>query len=302
MKNRFAFTMIELVFVIVIMGIIGKFGLEFLAKAYQSFIYEKVNHQLQSQSEMAVEFISSKLQYRIKDSVIARQADGTFVAIGSSDLNESYTILEWVGSDSDGFRGTTKPYWSGIIDLDSSSISVLKSPETNTSHEDSLISILSSGNSHFDDAAIYFIGSNSDVTTGYGWDGTTATDQNTTTMHPIRKSTNNGEEELLIPINASTGADNNFTGVNVYEYYKLSWTAYAIEHNTTSDKLILYYDYQPWQGESYTSGKKTTIMENVSTFKFMSIGSIMKIQVCTKSDILQNDGGDYSLCKEKTIL
>jgi len=302
MKNRLAFTMLELVFVIVIMAIIGKFGTEFLVHAYQTFLFSKANHQLQSQSEIAVELIASKLQYRIKDSVIARQANGNFVAIGSSDINSSFTILEWVGSDSDGFRGLSKPYWQGIIDLDLSSATVLKAPETNTTQEDTLISTLSYGDSTFNDAAIYFIGSNSDVTTDYGWDGTAATDQNTTTMHPVRRSTTAGQEDLLIPINAVTGADNNFTGVNVYEYFKLSWTAYAIEHNTTTDKLILHYDYQPWQGESYTDGKSTTIMEHVSTFKFMSIGSIMKIQVCTKSDILQNNGEDYSLCKEKTIL
>jgi len=42
MKTRAAFTMIELIFVIVVMGIIGKFGVEFLAQAYKSFIFSSV--------------------------------------------------------------------------------------------------------------------------------------------------------------------------------------------------------------------------------------------------------------------
>ncbi len=300
MKNRFAFTMIELIFVIVIMGIIGKFGTEFLVQSYKSFLSAKVNHNLQSKSEIAVEIIAARLQYRIKDSVIARQASGNFLSIGSSDVNESYTVLEWVGSDSDGFRGITQPYWSGIIDLNPSSATRLKSPQTDTSKVDTLISTIS--DSSFSDVAIYFVGSNSDIQTGYGWDGNAATDQNATTMHPIRRSTSTGEEDLFIPVNGATGADNNFSGVDVYEYYKLAWTAYAVEHNPTTGELILHYDYQPWKGESYINAKKAIIMDNVSTFKFMSVGSIMKIQVCTKSNVLDKDGGDYSLCKEKTIL
>ncbi len=43
-------------------------------------------------------------------------------------------------------------------------------------------------------------------------------------------------------------------------------------------------------------------MENVSTFRFKSVGSVIKIQVCVKSDIIDgNAAGGYSLCKEKTI-
>jgi len=38
-------------------------------------------------------------------------------------------------------------------------------------------------------------------------------------------------------------------------------------------------------------------MENVDTFRFKAIGSIVKIQVCIKTDLVE----DYSLCKEKTI-
>ena len=288
MRNRSAFTMIELIFVIVVMGIIGKFGVEFLAQAYKSFIFTKINHELQQNSESAVELIASRLQYRIKDSTIARKSSGDFTGIEYS-KGIDYTILEWVASDIDGFRGTTTPNWSGIIDLDASSKTNLDSPGTDTAEINNTIAILSNGDSNISDAALYFIGSNNDIVNGYGWDGNQLNNQNGT-MHPITSVPSNVEQ-----FTSSTGTD--FAGVDIYEYYKLAWTANAVV--LKDGNLTLYYDYQPWEGESYTAGKSATIMENVSTFQFMAIGPIIKIQVCVKSDLLKEE--TYSLCKEKTV-
>ena len=295
MLKRNAFTMIELIFVIVIMGIIGKFGVEFLAQAYKSFIFAKVNHELQATSEQTVEFIAKRLENRIKASVIARKKDGNFTFIQGA-VGQDFIALEWVASDIDGFRGTTEPLWSGIIDVDNnlSTNRILVSPKTNTTAVNELIKILSDNSSDINDSALYFIGSNNNLN-GYGWDGNiTRINSQKGTMHPINSVA--GHEDEFAP------AEGNFSGVDIYEYYKLSWTANAIvmeDYNTTTKmgNLYFYYNYQPWQGEKYSHGNRTILMENVSTFQFMSIGSIMKIQVCTKSNLVE----EYSLCKEKTI-
>jgi hypothetical protein len=297
--------MLELVFVIVIMGIIGKFGVEFLAQAYKSFIFSNVNNNLQSTSETAVEFIASRLQNRIKDSVIARKSDGSFDALSSIDASNAsdYTVLEWIGVDEDGFRGNSDtntsanlPNWSGIIDLDEGNASVLVSPATNTDKVNALISILSNNNSDINDSAIFFIGANSDIKNGYGWDGNTSTIYaQKGAMHPINSVAN---QPTYFTSAAVTGTD--FSGIDIYEYYKLAWSAYAIVYEAGTNNmgtLKLYYDYQPWHGESYTTAKSSILMENVSTFQFMAIGSIIKIQVCTKTNLVE----EYSLCKEKTI-
>jgi len=293
--RRHAFTMLELIFVIVVMGIIGKFGTEFLAQAYKSFIFAKVNHQLQSSSATSVEFIGSRLQHRIKDSVIVRTGDVLgFDALSSSDTTVDYRVLEWVASDVDGFRGTTRPDWSGIIDLDMSSVNILISPATETNTTNALISNLSYGNSGINDAALYFIGSNHDIN-GYGWDGNGLADQ-TSVMHPINLVAGN--------ISQFAPARGDFTGVTVTEYYKLDWTAYAVvlenyNAGTNMGDLVFYYDYQPWSlaGANYLNGKRSLIMENVSTFRALAVGDIIKIQVCTKSNLVE----EYSICKEKTI-
>lgn len=285
--RRFAFTLIELIFVIVVMGILTKFGVEFLAQAYNSFIFSNINSTLQSQSAAAVESIASRLQYRIKDSVIARETNGSFNALSGYSTGIA-PILEWIGTDIEGLRGDSLPLWSGIIDLNLSNATTLKSPQTNTADLNTLIAALSDGGSGINDAAIYFIGSDSDIN-NYGYNGVALTDHNTSAMHPINASAN--ADEFVSGIG---GID--FGGANIYEYYQLAWSAYAVVRSNDGN-LTLFYDYQPWKGELYTSGKSAKIMDNVSTFKFTAIGSIVKIQVCVKTNLIE----DYSLCKEKTI-
>jgi len=311
MRARIGFTLLELVFVIVIMGILAKFGVELLAQAYSSYIHQKVYSELQAKSEMAVEFIAKRLEYRIKDSTIARTDEtNTSITPISEASGENYTVLEWIGYDNDGFRGyyngansRFQPAWSGIIDLNNSSGSELYSPDTNTTVANDIIKALSKNNTTIDDAALYFLGANSDVMNDYGWDGNAITDQSKA-MHPVKSVS--GNVEKFAP------AVGSFSGTDVYEYYQLAWTAYAVvlkNYNTTTHTgtLMLYYNYQPWKGERLSDGASTgkkaeIIMENVSAFRFMSIGSIIKIQVCVKSDILSDDGGDYGICKEKTVM
>ncbi len=298
-KQKKAFSMLELVFVIVILGILSKFGVEFLAQAYKGFIFSNINIRLQDQSAVAVEFIATRLQHRIKDSVIARKAAangyGDFRSVASASGSD-YTILEWVGADVDGYRGDSLPNWSGVADVDTDIgfTNRITSPETNTTAINKLVDILSYKNSGIGNTALYFIGSDTDINS-YGWGTGSITDQNST-IHPVKESAFSNQ---FAP---DTGLID-FSGVDVYEYYKLAWSAYAVVHtkgnpDVTDGTLTLYYDFQPWEGETYIDGKSAIIMEHVSTFQFVGLGSLIKIQVCTKS-MLTNE--EYSICKEKTI-
>ena len=304
--KRSAFSMIELIFVIVIMGIIGKFGVEFLAQSYKNFIFSSINNRLQADSAFSVEYIAARLQYRIKDSVIARKIlTSPATAPDTVPINQAsgsnYNVIEWIATDVEGFRGLSSvgtpylPSWSGIIDLYNlaSTTTNLVSPSTNTGDIDTLIKALSYGNSNIADAAIYSIGANSDVMNSFGWSGALT---QSGIMHPITSVVGQ-------PTQFTSSNGNNFSGSDISEYYKLSWTANAIEYKDNgtgkSGTLTFYWDYQPWNGETAAqNAKSAVIMENVSTFQFKAIGSIMKIQVCTKSTIIE----EYSLCKEKTIL
>ncbi len=317
-KHLKAFTMIELIFVIVIMGIIGKFGTEFLAEAYKSFIYSSINNRLQANSATAVEFVSKRLQYRIKASTIARESNGNFTLL-SNYYNATAPVLEWIGSDVDGFRGNSDggagvpnlPNWSGVIDLNLSVSDSTKlfSPATDTGKIDALIKILSNdATSGMSDVAIYFVNPDAIQDTAvdrWGWDANASKfdTQSNVQIHPVDIGAN---VHTFLPVK-SDGTPNDFTGVTAFEYYQLAWSAYAVgisdwNATTQSGTLTLWSNYQPWKGESYNvEGTPTTIMQGVSSFRFIATESVVKVQVCVNSDLLKDEDGEYSVCKEKTV-
>lgn len=305
--GRPAFTMIELIFVIVIMGIVGKFGMELLFQAYNHYLINSADNRFQIQSEAAVEQIANRLSYRILGSEIVRQQStglGTYgsIATVADDGIANITVLEWVGYDIDGWRGDANnhlPTWSGFIDLSStvaSATTTIVSPETNNTRIDAVLAALSprraAGTWNGTGLGLFFIqDSNFNVIDGFGWNGIALTNQSTTT-HPV--SAGLGQ--------FTTSVAGNFSGQNVYEFYKLSWTAYALIHDAVSGRLSLVYDYRPWNGEGYANGTEITLMENVDTFRFVSAGDAIKIQVCIKDrNLFKNTSEEFSVCKEKTV-
>jgi len=283
---RRGFTLIELIFVIVILGLLSKFGAELLYKIYENYVYSNTFNRLENQSEAAVKQIANRLQYRIKDSTIARDdftAGSPAEPIGSNSGNE--LVLEWMGIDIDGWQGTLDtntsgggivgPDWSGLIDLENSSAGELDTPGT-------LYKSVY--------GAIFFIGSDVDLSSNFGWDSA-ITNQNAS-MHPMQFDTNGKI------VDANTTGATDFSNVDVYEYYQFTKSAYAVSLEGTD--LYLYSDYTPWSGERMTAGNKDLIMENVSTFQFTSMGDTLVVQVCV-SDGNVTGVGEYSICKEKVV-
>ena len=288
--------MLELIFVIVVIGVLSKFGVEFMAQAYRNFIFSNINNKLQAQSAAAVELIAKRLEYRIKSSVVARKTEisAPTPLRDASVSGSEWLILEWVGEDVDGLRGTNQPYWSGVLDLDDGSTSALalRSPGTNLATVAS--NIISLGGNGITDAAVHFVGG-VDEPLGFAWLGLPV-NRFERSIHPLT----GGVANTLV---------GNFNDVDVYEHYKLAWSAYGIKHKDNND-LEFCYNYQPWRGETISDATCELIMQNVSSFRFRAVDSLLKIQVCVHSGgIVSGDSkddavtasGEYALCKEKTV-
>ena len=284
---RRGFTLIELVFVIVVMGILSKFAVELLYKTYENYVLSNTFNRLTNESELAVKQIANRLSYRIKDTVVARTAPTAgVVPIGSITGNEN--VLEWMGIDSDGWR-TSSPTWSGLIDLSPVSLGGLAT---------STVTKLSSpGTTSTDSGAIFFIGAPVNLSANFGYDGVPVGTQNES-IHPVN---------MGATITSSNGDD--FKDIDVYEFYQFTKSGFAVSLDTahpkvtngiTSYDLILYYDYKPWTGVNMTTGKSALLMENVKSFDFATIGDILIVQVCL-TDNNAAGLGEYSLCKEKVI-
>ena len=314
--SKNGFTFIEMIFVLVVLGIIAKFGVEFLAQAYRNYLYTQITDKLANSSSSAVEFIAKRLQYRIRSSVIVRKGSETGVSKVYRTLEgfdpakvpdaEDYTVLEWIGYDIDSFRGdeNATPLWSGIFDkkrsLDDNT--TLFTPGSDLDEVNATIQALSYGDSSIDNAALYFRDAESDINKSFGWYGGEAimTQHLDYAMHPIKQTSSTSFGPKVGDL-GDLLEDFRQKGKFDARYY-LCWSAYAV--SLEGDTLKLYYDYQPWDGEKYSDGKEATIMEHVNTFKMIQKQGVVKIQVCTTNDMngsgTMNIGG-FALCKEKTI-
>ncbi|WP_297941474.1 type II secretion system protein [uncultured Campylobacter sp.] len=112
------FTLIELVFVIVVLGIISMFGADLYTKIYKSYVHVRAVNQLEARTQNAMMLITNRLEDRIKSSTIGRElSSNEFVPI--SDLTDpKYDILEWIGQSIE-TRNINKrtPGWSGFMSM-----------------------------------------------------------------------------------------------------------------------------------------------------------------------------------------
>jgi len=305
---RRGFSLIELVFVIVVMGILARFGTNLMMTAYEAYAQSSTNNRLQNDAELTLKQIANRLQYRIKDSIIARDltlAAPNFRALSSAN-GAGFTAMEWIGYDIDGWLGLNNnagfnsPTWSGFIDVDTpaavNALNYLDSNGSNTANANTVITSLRANPSTttFNNSAIFFTGANSDIITDYGWDGLAETNQTITAAH--RVDANLTQVTQLVD---GMGGTSNFAGTDIYENYKLAWTAYSLAIEGTD--LVLYYDYQPWEGETFANnGTRVLLLQNVDTFKFAAIGDTIRVQVCV-SEPNPSVGGLYAICKETAI-
>ena len=126
------FTLIELVFVIVVLGIISMFGADLYTKIYKSYVHVRAVNQLEARTQNAMMLITNRLEDRIKSSTIGRElSSNQFVPISALD-DPKYDILEWIGQSVE-TRNINKrtPGWSGFM-----SMSQLRDDKWKTGTED----------------------------------------------------------------------------------------------------------------------------------------------------------------------
>lgn len=112
------FTLIELVFVIVVLGIISMFGADLYTKIYKSYVHVRAVNQLEARTQNAIMLITNRLEDRIKSSTIGRElSSNEFVPISALD-DPKYDILEWIGQSVE-TRNINKrtPGWSGFMSM-----------------------------------------------------------------------------------------------------------------------------------------------------------------------------------------
>ncbi|MCW8821398.1 MAG: prepilin-type N-terminal cleavage/methylation domain-containing protein, partial [Sulfurovum sp.] len=62
---RTAFSMLELIFVIIILGIVSSIGAEIIAQVYESYIVQRATHRSSIKTELAATQIANRLTYAV---------------------------------------------------------------------------------------------------------------------------------------------------------------------------------------------------------------------------------------------
>jgi prepilin-type N-terminal cleavage/methylation domain-containing protein len=311
MRKNSAFTMVEVIIVIVIFGIIATIGANIIARMYMNYMQARTVNYIQTQSGIVLEQIAKRLQYRVKASAIAlRTGDGSILRLDNFRVDNSYNVVQWIGYSNEAqLNSATAPGWSGFIDIDASGGGILSTPGSNLAEAGGIMDRLSSGRVTLNagaPAALIFRGipDDSNITTelGYGWDG------------------NGGDARYMLTATRRINTAFNIAGTNptrIYEHYYLAHSAYALVSNitcgagcsNTNFTLRLNYNYQPWSttvtNRSYLTASSAILATNVNLFRIRQTGSTIRLKLCL------HDGGQSGLgnatrpviaCKEEVVL
>ena len=307
-----AFTLLELVVVIVVLGIIAMMSFNAIMNIYSNYFQTKTVNELETQTEIALEQISKRLEHRIKPSVIARKTDGAFLALNDSGVNldAKYEILEFIPYAYEIFNdvpsGNKAGRYSGYADLAKSSPATgLISPGSNfstevvetikdlTCREDTNATCVDFKNKDGGVVAI-FSDVYYNVQSSFGYSNGTVPVSLDIAKVGV-KSTDGNTLEI-----------SGFGGKQISEQYHLAYTANAIvpeQSQNQADKnngvfdLNLYYDYRPWMGEKYKqNGEKATLAKNVTRFVFTEKNGVIVLKLCMRAK-----NSEITICKSKAV-
>ena len=319
-----AFTLLELVVVIVVLGIIAMMSFNAIMNIYSNYFQTRTVNELETQTEITLEQISKRLEHRIKPSVIARKTDGEFLALNDSgvNLNAEYEILEFIpyayeifndvisldANDNVIEQGGKAGRYSGYADLAKSSPATgLISPGSNfttgvvetikdlTCKDDTRNSKCVDFENKDGGVVAIFYDVYYDVQNSFGYKGISNLD--------IAKVGVKGGQSGL---NGDTLEISGFANKQISEQYHLAYTANAIVPEQSADSkdtangvfdLNLYYDYRPWMGEKYKqNGEKATLAKNVTRFVFTEKNGVIVLKLCMRAK-----NSEITICKSKAV-
>jgi len=297
--DRKSFTLIEMIFVIVILAFIAIGSFNLISKLYKRNYIAKTASDFEYFSQQLTDQLSIFLYNRIPLSVIGyNQQTGDFKYIGEIDEDDNYPIMEWIGELNDAKIGKNL---SGFADLYASKKPVLKALDFNSSfindilhnkyttsdNLDKLTAVIFAGT--FDEGAQEVL---NDYNNSFGWHN-----HNHKYVFTISNYSQNGND-----CNLSLDDTN---GKKIYAKFYLADSAYALalgkDINTSANcildlnlssseinnTLFLFYNYRPWKGETFCAdkqgskkkkrGRADILIKNIQGFSFEEIDHTIRM-------------------------
>ena len=308
-----AFTLLELIIVIVIVGIISYIGVEITLNVYKNYLQSRAINTLETQTELVLEQISKRLAIRVKGSAIGKRINvngrGNFVSTSSTQLNNNFPILEWVAYSYESFQDGS---WTGFIDLNNPSSNSTKAigilggslatPGSRLLTQDSQNSPASANQNIRDltnsqasienqNIGVIFKGTNLNSNSSFGYNNSAA--------QAVALVANNTQDTSLNVIR--------YAGALISEQYYLLHTAYAIVPGQASADndfdLFLHYNFRPWVRQEYTDGNRNLLATNVTRFNFTEANGVLVLKLCIRDAgrSLDPTEAETTVCKTKAV-
>ncbi|MDD5211751.1 MAG: type II secretion system protein [Sulfuricurvum sp.] len=312
-KQRNAFTLIELLFVIVILGIVGGIVLETIRQYYENIYRTQEYTKRVAQADQILDQVSKYFENAISSSIVnLDHTESEEVCYGppvSGDLNDS--TIAFVAPDSDSLLGTSgsRPGWNEDALLLSGN--VIKALDANYTMAGNIIAALGStlGNSAVYDAdsvdvnACTRFGLNGGLTGSAGYHRITGSNETNLTLNTENNATDGKRKYLL-----RTG----------YAFRVISNTGQPDDGN-----LMLYTNFRPWDGERYRGTnvglnvKANVLAQNVAHFyadynatDFMNNanlndrGLVWRLKLCMRgidANLSDTNAESQVICRERRV-
>ena len=315
-KVKKAFSLIEVIFVLVILGIVASLTSQIIVQVYENYITQKAIYNTSTKTELVATQIVNRLTYAIEGTTIVKTTPFTGTTKGTDwimlkDLTharEIFTTLEWIGYDNDSYSAGQTPAWSGVANYETATRNSFSTPGSHLNDTALIMHNLSGGKVNLTStkpAGLLFFQQSNDYITGENYNPRCMgliENNNTSCIFPVMIGAT--DNNLTFTRNADANNANPLPKI-VTERYKLAWSAYALVPEKQSDgqtDLFLYSNYQPWNGEKYSDNgvRKNLLMNDISVFKFTENGGVIQLKLCANESI----GQDYNIssCKEKAII
>jgi len=305
-----AFTMIELLFVIVILGIVGGFALEAIRQYYEGIFRTQEYNKRVAEADHILEQVSKYFENAISSSIVNLDVNNTMNGcygppVGG-DLSD-YTVA-FIGVDVDSIRGISgRPGWNEETLLSTGNI--LTASDANYTMSGTIINTLYPASpANLTGSAVYDYDSiNSPACTRFGLNGGLT---GSAGFHRIIAST-----ETNLSLNTENNASDG------HRKYLLR-TGYAFRVDNDGNFRV-FTNFRPWVGERYAGSnvganvKSNLLGQNVAHFyadynatDFMNNpgvndrGLVWRLKVCMRgldTNLSTSDTESQGVCRERRV-